>query len=241
MFLILENGEHAMTRAVAYMRTSSATNVGGDSAERQRLAINAYAEAQGFAVEREFYDAAVSGADHIDARAGFAALLQWCAEAGVRTIIVENASRFSRDLIVQETGHAMLKRQGFALIAADDPDAFTADTPTATLIRQILGAVAQFEKAALVAKLKGARERKRAATGRCEGNLKGYDRTRPEIVAAAQALRGAPLRTIAGALAIQGHVTSNGRPFSAAQVARLLRYEPASELAQVRIDAAALD
>lgn len=34
-------------------------------------------------------------------------------------------------------------------------------------MRQILGAVSQFEKAALVAKLRGARDRKREATGRC--------------------------------------------------------------------------
>ena len=134
----------------------------------------------------------------------------------------------------------MLKRLGITLIAADHPDAFTSDTPTAILVRQIIGAVAQFDKATLVAKLKGARDRKRAATGRCEG-VRGYDVTRPELVAAAQALRGAPLRTIAGALAVNGFVTSTGRPFSAAQIARLLRYEPASELAQVRIDAAALD
>ena len=36
------------------------------------------------------------------------------------------------------------------------------------MVRQILGAVSQFEKAMLVAKLKGARERKRAATGKRE-------------------------------------------------------------------------
>ena len=40
------------------------------------------------------------------------------------------------------------------------PDAFLDDGPTATMVRQILGAVSQFEKAMLVAKLKGARERK---------------------------------------------------------------------------------
>src|ERR1700759_3734291 len=58
----------------------------------------------------------------------------------------------------------------FTLIAADDPDAFTADTPTARLVRQILGAVSEFEKAALVARLKGARDRRSAALGRrCEG------------------------------------------------------------------------
>lgn len=43
------------------------------------------------------------------------------------------------------------------------------DDPTRTLIRQILGAVAQFEKAVIVSKLKAARVRKRRAEGRCEG------------------------------------------------------------------------
>jgi hypothetical protein len=37
------------------------------------------------------------------------------------------------------------------------------------MVRQILGAVSQFEKAGLVAKLRHARERKRATVGRCEG------------------------------------------------------------------------
>jgi hypothetical protein len=43
--------------------------------------------------------------------------------------------------------------------------------------RQVLGAVAQFEKAVIVSKLKAARVRKRRATGRCEGR-KPYG-TRP--------------------------------------------------------------
>jgi hypothetical protein len=47
------------------------------------------------------------------------------------------------------------------LIAADKPNAFLDDTPTAILIRQVLGTVSQFEKAMVVAKLKGARDRRR--------------------------------------------------------------------------------
>jgi len=64
----------------------------------------------------------------------------------VRTIIVETANRFARDLITQETGWRFLRDAGIALIAADSPDAFLDDTPTAVMIRQILGSVAQFEK-----------------------------------------------------------------------------------------------
>lgn len=217
-------------RAVAYLRTSSAANVGGDSDQRQREAIRAYAKRAGLMVEEEFYDAAVSGADPLDQRAGFTALLGWAREHGVRTILVENASRFARDLIVQETGHAMLCREGFALIAVDDPDAFTADTPTARMVRQILGAVAEFEKANLVGKLKGARDRASLAKGhRIEGR-KGYAETNPELVREAKRLaRKSPktgkarsLREISAELAELGFMTSAGKPFSADQVQRLI-------------------
>jgi len=55
------------------------------------------------------------------------------------------------------------------------------------MVRQILGAVRQFEKAMLVAKLKGARERKRAATGKCEGR-KTYAERSPQMVTLAKRL-----------------------------------------------------
>ena len=40
---------------------------------------------------------------------------------------------------------------------ATAPDFFTEDTPTAVLVRQVLGAIAQFDKATTIAKLKAAR------------------------------------------------------------------------------------
>jgi len=67
---------------------------------------------------------------------------------------------------VQLAGHDFLKKLGIALIPATAPEFFTEDTPTAVLVRQVLGAIAQFEKASLVAKLKAARDRKKAATGK---------------------------------------------------------------------------
>jgi DNA invertase Pin-like site-specific DNA recombinase len=96
-------------------------------------------------------------------------MLEHIASNGARTIIVETANRFARDLIVQETGHRMLKAKGIEIIAADSPGAFMDDTPTATFVRQVRGAVAQLDKAMTVAKLRGARERKRTENGWCEG------------------------------------------------------------------------
>src|SRR3954447_20010524 len=79
--------------AIAYLRTSSAANVGADkdSDRRQREAIQAYARRAGYELVAEFYDAAVSGGDPIDSRAGFTAMLERIEGNGVRTIIVETA------------------------------------------------------------------------------------------------------------------------------------------------------
>ena len=123
------------TAAIAYLRTSSAANVGADkdSDRRQREAIEAFAKRAGYELVAEFYDQAVSGADEVQTRPGFAAMLERIATNGARTIIVETANRFARDLIVQETGHRMLKDKGIEIIAADSPNAFVDDTPTTTL------------------------------------------------------------------------------------------------------------
>ena len=88
-----------------------------------------FARRAGYTIVDEFYDAAVKGAVPVQERPGFAALLERIRGNGVRTIIVETANRFARDLIVQETGHRMLKAQGIEIIAADSPSAFVEDAP----------------------------------------------------------------------------------------------------------------
>ncbi len=173
------------TRAVAYYRTSSAAkNVGEDkdSLRRQQEAVRQYARGHGLEIVAEFYDAAVSGADPIDERPAFADLLGRVRDNAVSVVLVKDPTRFARDLAVQLTGHEMLKRLGIELVPANCPEHFRDDTPTAVMVRQILGAVSQFEKAQLVRKLRAARERKRAETGRCEGR----SAVSAEVVAAAQ-------------------------------------------------------
>ena len=209
--------------AFAYLRTSSATNAGPDkdSDKRQRAAITAFAKSHGFEIVDEFYDAAVSGADPIAERPGFKAMLDRIAGNGVRTIIVESPDRFARDLTVQLTGHDFLKSLEVELIPATAPDFFTEDTPTAVLVRQVLGAIAQFEKTSLVAKLKAARERSGHLGGR-----KSYAEAKPELVALAKQLkRELPrpsLRDISDALFTRGHATPLGKPYSASAIQSML-------------------
>ncbi len=217
-------------KAVGYLRTSSATNVGQDkdSDKRQRSAILAFAKANGFDVVDWYYDAAVSGADPVDARPGFAEMLVRLSTNGVKTIIVESPDRFARDLIVQLTGHDLLKGMGIALIPTTAPDFFTDDTPTAVLVRQVLGAIAQFEKASLVAKLAAGRKTKRDITGKCEGR-KSIHETHPEATELARKLRRKlpkggqmSLRDIAAELAKQGHLNANGQPYNPKTVAAMI-------------------
>jgi DNA invertase Pin-like site-specific DNA recombinase len=217
--------------AIAYLRTSSAANVGADkdSDRRQREAIQAFAKRAGYELVNEFYDRAVRGADSIDARPGFAAMLERIESNGVRTIIVETASRFARDLMVQEVGHEKLRERGINLIAADNPSSFLDDTPTAKLVRQVLGAISEFDKAMTVAKLRGARERKRRDAGKCEGR-KSHAELRPELVALVRQLRRRrpkggqrSLREISSELAARGHFNERSQPFSAASINSMLR------------------
>jgi DNA invertase Pin-like site-specific DNA recombinase len=97
------------------------------------------------------------------------------------------------------------------------------------MVRQVLGAIAQFEKASAVAKLAAARKRKRQREGRCEGR-KPLSETRPEVVALARKLRRRKpkggqlsLRVIASELAARGFLNEKGRPYAAKSVASMLR------------------
>lgn len=235
-------GNGKKIKAIAYLRTSSAINVGSDkdSDKRQRAAIAGFAKARGFTIVAEHYDAAVSGADPIGERPGFAAMLEQIAANGVRSIVIESPDRFARDLAVQIAGHDLLKSLGVDLIPSTAPDYFTEDTPTAVLVRQVLGAVAQFEKASTVAKLKAARERKKAITGKCEGR-KSYAEQEggSDLIAMAKRLRRRlpkggqrSLREVAAELAKHGKVTASGKPYAASAVASMLKQTPEKDCHQ---------
>jgi DNA invertase Pin-like site-specific DNA recombinase len=211
--------------AIAYLRTSSASGLGEDrdSQVRQRRAISAYAKRARYELVAEFADEAVRGADLIETREGFKNMLGRIAGNGVRVVIVENASRFARDLVTQELGFRYLQALGVKLIAADSPDTFVDDGPTATMVRQVLGAVSQFEKAGLVAKLKAARDRRIAAGKKCGGRKSLIERD-PVAVALARLLakEGKTLRAIAAELAATGHLAASGKPYAATAINRML-------------------
>ena len=68
-------------------------------------------------------------------RAGFAALLDRIEGNGVRTVLVEDASRFARELMAQELGITLLISRGVRLLTASGDDLTASDDPTRKMMR----------------------------------------------------------------------------------------------------------
>jgi DNA invertase Pin-like site-specific DNA recombinase len=222
----------ARSPALAYLRTSSAANVGADkdSDKRQREAIQSFAKRAGFEIVGEFFDAAVSGKDPIEGRPGFKELLERVVGNGVRVVIVEDASRFARHLLTQEAGIALLVGLGVRVLTAAGDDLTDSDDEFRVAMRQIMGVFSQLEKTRLVKKLKGARDRKRASGVKVEGR-RAHAEISPKAVSMAKRLHRASPKTgermslakISAALAKAGHLNESGRPYNPKSIRSMIK------------------
>lgn len=214
-------------KAVSYIRVSGKGQLSGDGLERQRHSIARFAKNNGFQIVNEYRDEGVSGTRELEDRPGLAAVLDRVETNGVRVVLVENASRVARDLLVSEVILGQFRKIGVRVLTSDGVDLTVADEdPTRTLIRQVLGAVSEFEKRILVLKLRAARERIRRRSGRCEG-AKQYGASTAEatVVDRIKALRRKPAKAraasfakIAEQLNAEGFKNRAGRPWSARMV-----------------------
>jgi DNA invertase Pin-like site-specific DNA recombinase len=170
-----------MIRAFGYLRVSGKSQVDGDGPERQRDAILRFCKNNALPEPVFFSEEAVSGTIEAMDRPAFSAMVDSVDKlrkedptVGV-CIIVERQDRLARDLIVQELLLLECARLKILVYSADQvglSDMASADIdPTRKMLRQILGVVAEWEKSVIVRKLRAARDRKRAKTGRCEGPL----------------------------------------------------------------------
>lgn len=171
-----------MQRAIAYLRVSGQGQIEGDGFDRQQDAIRRYARTAKLQIADEdwFRDAGVSGTRELMNRPGLAAVLDRVESNGVKTVIVERADRLARDLMVGEIVLSKFRDAGVRVFDASGTELTADDDPTRRLIRQVLGAVAEFDKHVTVLKLRAARERIRRRAGRCEGRKPfGGDPGRP--------------------------------------------------------------
>ena len=227
------------TKALSYLRVSGKGQIEGDGFRRQRDAVRRYAKAHGVCVEAEYRDEGISGTTELADRPGLVALLAHVQRNGVRTVLVEKADRLARDLVAGELILRELRELGVRVIAAESGTDLTAADGDATtvLIRQVLGAVSEFEKTGLVGKLRAARERIRSDKGRCEGRkpfgtLAGESDTLKRIRELRRKPRGRrrlSFAKIAAVLDREGRATRMGGAWKPGSVHSVLKRANASE------------
>jgi DNA invertase Pin-like site-specific DNA recombinase len=220
-------------KAFSYLRVSSRGQIDGDGFDRQRDKILKLAKANGAVIEKEFREEGISGTNELDGRPAMIELLGAIASNGVRTVIVERADRFARDLVASELLLREFTRLGVQVIEAEGGNDLSAgddSNPTGKLVRQILAAVSEFDKTSVVLKLKAARTRVRREKGRCEGRKPFGEREgETEILEQIRRLRRkvkgrtrTSFADIAEKLNSDGIQTRTGKPWHPEVVRRLL-------------------
>ena len=223
----------ARDKAVAYLRVSGAGQVQGDGFARQRAAIERFAGVARLELVEEFRDEGISGTRELQNRPGLARVLDRVESNGVKVVIVERADRLARDLLVSEVILAQFRNAGVRVLTSDGAELTADDDPTRRLIRQVLGAVSEFDKSVTVLKLRAARDRIRSRDGRCEGRKPFGDRPgEADAIALMRQLRRKQPRakrrsflTIAEELNTRGIPSRTGRPWAAATVRGILARE----------------
>lgn len=214
-----------MTKAFGYVRVSGKSQVEGDGFKRQELAIRTYAKAHDIQVVRIFQEKGVTGTKACEDRPAWMDLMASLHSNGTRTVIIEKLDRLSRDLMVQEVTVADIQKDGFDLVSTQEPDLCSSE-PSRVMIRQLFGVVAQYEKSMIVLKLKAARQRMKAKTGRCEGH-KPYGHYPGESVVldrmAALKSEGMTTVAIAKTLNAEGFKTRSSGAWLQPTVSKILR------------------
>lgn len=126
--------------------------------------------------------------------------------------------------MVQESALSYFSQHGFTILSVAEPD-LMANDPSRTAFRQMIGVFSEYDKSMIVIKLKGARMRKKAKDGFCEGRkpirpLRG----RGSDLGRLKALRaeGLGFDRIAAKMNVEGVPTRTGKPWHGVVVNRIL-------------------
>jgi DNA invertase Pin-like site-specific DNA recombinase len=162
---------------IAYLRVSSAGQIDAWGLDRQKAAITTWTKANGHRIVGWHSDEGVSGTLGALQRPGMSQAI----EAIGRTaegLVVADLDRFARQLMVQEAALKVIWKAGGHVFTAtggevqqDDPN-----DGARTLIRQVLGAVIQYEKHQAMKRMCAGRTAKAAAGRKATGSYPyGYE------------------------------------------------------------------
>lgn len=166
--------DRVSSRAIAYLRVSTDRQADeGFGLEVQEAAVRRWARVNRMRIVHVIRDEGRSGAADVIDRPGLAEAIGHVRAGRADALVVPRLDRLARDLVLQEWIRADLIRAGAELRSASpSEDAFLRhdpEDPTGTLIRQILGAVAQHERAMIRLRMDAGRARKRETGGYAGG------------------------------------------------------------------------
>jgi DNA invertase Pin-like site-specific DNA recombinase len=148
--------------AVGYIRVSTEEQVLG--LEAQRASLREWAEAQDVELVEVHEDRGVSGAAPLEDRPGLLRALGRLRELKAERLVVARRDRLARDVVVAATVEALVERAGASVASADGVG--NNEGPEAALFRQIVYAFAQYERALIRSRIKGALRELRAKGAR---------------------------------------------------------------------------
>jgi DNA invertase Pin-like site-specific DNA recombinase len=214
-------------KIVGYIRVSTAAQVeDGLGLDVQKAAIRAWCKANGHRLTSILSDEGISGAKELVDRPGLAEAIALVKDGQAQGIVVPKLDRLARDLIVQETILAEVRRIGGEVFSTspaeasylcDDPD-----DPSRKLIRQVLGAVSEYERSMVTLRLRSGRKRKADMGGYAWGApafgleardgdlIESKDEQRTIKRIAELRAFGASLRAICSTLESEGHRSKRG-------------------------------
>ena len=153
--------------AVAYLRVSTDEQALGP--EAQRAALTRWAASAGVEIVAWHLDHGVSGAAPVDRRPGLLAALADLAEHGAGLLVVAKRDRLARDVLAAAMIEQLAGRAGARIVsAAGEGTDGEADDPAAQLMRRMVDAFAEYERALI-----GARTRAALAVKRSRGERVG--------------------------------------------------------------------
>ena len=130
--------------AIIYIRVSTQKQAEAENGlEAQKADCRAFAERNGFAVGGVFVDAGVSGAAELQDRPGLMSALDSLKKGSV--LLVAKRDRIARDVMNNAVIEKMVSNKKSSIVSADG--AGNGNDPAAALMRNILAAMAAYEKA----------------------------------------------------------------------------------------------
>lgn len=211
--------------------------------EAQRAALDRWAIREGAELVAVLVDVGVSGAAPLDKRPGLVAALDALEAHGAGVLLVAKRDRLARDVVAAAMVERLAERAGARVVSAagEGTDGGDGD-PAAKLMRTMIDAFAEYERALIRARTRAAlavkRTRGEKTGGACpfgfrlagDGRTLEADPEEARAVDRARALRagGVAMRTIAERLNADG-VPCRGRRWHKTTVVRLLA-RPAAEV-----------